>query len=130
MSAISGLNFFEKVKIDNGPHFQMINSDKAGESKFDRLLKNSIESVELKFSTHAVERLNSQNIALERDEVLKLNEAVKKAQSKGSKESLILLKNLALIVSIKNKLVITAVDNARLKESIFTNIDSAVILQG
>ena len=69
------------------------------------------------------------NIVLKKDDVLKLNEAVKKAQVKGSKESLILLKNLALIVSIKNKMVITAVDNTNLRENIFTNIDSAVILQ-
>ena len=129
MPAISGANFVEKVKFDNSSNFQEITSDKTGDSKFDRLLKNSIESADLKFSAHAVERLNSQNIVLKKDDVLKLNEAVKKAQVKGSKESLILLKNLALIVSIKNKMVITAVDNTNLRENIFTNIDSAVILQ-
>jgi len=34
---------------------------------------------------------------------------------------------LALIVSIKNRTVITAVDGQSLKENVFTNIDSAVI---
>jgi len=116
------------VKNNNSSNYQKINSDKTGNSKFDRLLKNNIESADLKFSVHAIERLNYRNIALKRDDVQKLNEAVKKAQAKGSKESLILLKNLALIVSIKNKIVITAVDNENLKGNIFTNIDSAVIL--
>ena len=128
MSVISGSNLVGTVKINNGSNYQKMNSDKTGNSKFDRLLKNNIESADLKFSAHAIERLNYRNIALKRDDVLKLNEAVKKAQAKGSKESLILLKNLALIVNIKNKMVITAVDNENLKENVFTNIDSAVIL--
>lgn len=128
MSVISGSNLVGTVKNNNSSNYQKINSDKTGNSKFDRLLKNNIESADLKFSVHAIERLNYRNIALKRDDIQKLNEAVKKAQAKGSKESLILLKNLALIVSIKNKIVITAVDNENLKGNIFTNIDSAVIL--
>jgi len=33
-----------------------------------------------------------------------------------------------MIVSVKNRTVITAVDNDNLRENVFTNIDSAVIL--
>ena len=47
---------------------------------------------------------------------------------KGSKESLILLRDLALVVSVNNRTVITAIDKARQKERVFTNIDSTVIL--
>jgi flagellar operon protein len=35
--------------------------------------------------------------------------------------------DLALVVSIKNNMVITAVDESSTKENVFTNIDSAVI---
>ncbi len=50
-----------------------------------------------------------------------------KAAAKGARESLILMDNLALVVSIRNRTVITAVDEKRMKEHVFTNIDSAVI---
>lgn len=82
----------------------------------------------LKFSAHAQARMKLRNINLSNEDVAKLNQVVDKAQAKGAKESLILMKDLALVVSIKNRTVITAVDGANIKENIFTNIDSAVIV--
>jgi len=38
-----------------------------------------------------------------------------------------MLDKLALVVSVRNKTVITAMDEARMKEGVFTNIDSVVI---
>ena len=58
----------------------------------------------------------------------KLNAAVEKIAQKGSRESLVYLNDMALVVSIKNKTVITAMDGSSAKDNIFTNIDSAVIL--
>ena len=58
-----------------------------------------------------------------------LKDAVNKAEAKGAKESLILMDQLALVVSVKNRTVITAVDGASLKDNVFTNIDSAVIVK-
>ena len=53
--------------------------------------------------------------------------AVSKAAAKGARESLILLDDLALVVSVKNRTVITAIAPDRIRENVFTNIDSAVI---
>jgi flagellar operon protein len=53
---------------------------------------------------------------------------VEKAAAKGAKESLVLVDEAALVVSIKNKTVITAVDKSALKDNVFTNIDSAIIV--
>ena len=39
-----------------------------------------------------------------------------------------LVDDIALVVSVKNKTVITAVDQARLKDNVFTNIDSAIVV--
>ncbi len=58
----------------------------------------------------------------------RVKEGVDRAAAKGARESLVLMDNVALVVSIKNRTVITAVDKANLKESVFTNIDSAVIV--
>jgi flagellar operon protein len=57
-----------------------------------------------------------------------LQEAVGRARAKGARESLVLMGELALVVSVKNNTVITAVDGANLRENVFTNIDSAVII--
>jgi flagellar operon protein len=53
---------------------------------------------------------------------------VEKARAKGVKDSLIVMGDLALIVNVPSKTVVTAVDGENLKENIFTNIDGAVIL--
>jgi flagellar operon protein len=57
-----------------------------------------------------------------------LQEAVNRARAKGARESLVLMGELALVVSVKNNTVITAVDGANMRENVFTNIDSAVII--
>lgn len=83
---------------------------------------------ELRFSKHASERLENRKIELSKEDVNKLESAVKKAQEKGIRNSLILMDNRAFIVNIKTGTVITAVDDKNLKENVFTNIDGAVIV--
>lgn len=82
----------------------------------------------LKFSAHAQTRLESRGIHLNGDDMLKLQDAVNRVRDKGSKESLILTDKAAFIVSVKNQTVITAVDRESLKENIFTNIDSTIMI--
>lgn len=78
----------------------------------------------LKFSSHALKRLEQRGIELDVD---RLEQAMDKAEAKGGRDSLILMDDLALIVSIKNRTVVTALDASRQKEGVFTNIDSVVI---
>jgi flagellar operon protein len=82
----------------------------------------------VKFSGHAQDRLNASRRVLTEAEQAKLAGAVDRAAAKGSRDALVLMKDLALVVSVKNRTVITAVDGDRMKENLFTNIDSAVIL--
>lgn len=95
-------------------------------NSFGQILNEEITGV--KFSQHALSRLQSRNIQLSATDLAKIDNAVKKADEKGAKESLLLLNNVALVVSIKNKTVITAMNGASMKDNVFTNIDSAVIL--
>lgn len=104
----------ERIKDSGGPSFQQI---------LDGKLKT-----ELKFSAHALQRLNARNIEVSPENLVKLEGAIEKAASKGARDSLVLMDNLALVVSIKNRTVITAVDESSLKENVFTNIDSAIIV--
>lgn len=82
----------------------------------------------VKFSGHAQTRLASRNITLSGDDIARLGNAITKAAAKGARESLVLMDQAALVVSVPNRTVITAVDKNALKENIFTNIDSAMIL--
>lgn len=81
----------------------------------------------LQISSHAQKRLESSQVNLTEADISRIDGAVARADEKGSNQSLIMLDDLALVVSIKNKVVITAVDEARTREGIFTNIDSVVI---
>jgi flagellar operon protein len=102
-------------------------AQKAKGQAFEEILKSRLSGV--KFSSHALERLQRRNISLTPERMAKIDSAVAKAAEKGSRESLILMDDLALIVSIKNKTVITAVDGESIRENVFTNIDSAVIMR-
>lgn len=82
----------------------------------------------LKFSRHASERLESRGINLSAQQMARLEDGVRRAAGKGARESLVLLDDLALVVSVKNRTVITAAARQDLQENVFTNIDSAVLL--
>ncbi len=95
--------------------------------EFNKCLENLIKK-DFKISAHASERLNIRNIKLTENDIENINTAIDKMEEKGSKESLILYKDLALIASVKNRTIITAIDKTSLEEKIFTNIDSAIII--
>ena len=56
----------------------------------------------------------------------KLNDAIDKADAKGVQDTLVLTKDAALIVNVKNRTVVTAMDKNNLNGNVFTNIDGAV----
>lgn len=82
----------------------------------------------LKFSNHAVERMQARGVRFSADEMGRIESAVTKAESKGAKNTLLLTDAAAMIVSIKDKTVVTVMDKANLKENVFTNIDSTVMV--
>lgn len=81
----------------------------------------------IRLSAHAEKRLRQSDLAFDPNAATRLSDAVGRAEQKGARDSLILLDDLAFIVSVKNKMVITAVEGGRAREGVFTNIDSVVI---
>ena len=94
---------------------------------FDQLLQNKIEQGGVKFSKHATDRMQSRGINFSSNQMERLESAVSQVNVKGGKESLVMLDDTALVVSVKNDTVVTVVDREQLKNNVFTNIDSAVI---
>ncbi len=82
----------------------------------------------LKFSAHATQRLRDRKINLDPSIMNKLSEAVDRAEAKGVDDTLVLTKDAALIVNVKNRTVVTALDTGSLSGNVFTNIDGAVII--
>ncbi len=97
---------------------------------FHDILKRVLNETEkIRFSAHARSRLTSRNIQMDEQRLNKLVNAVEQAQAKGVHDSLILMDNLAFIVNIDNRTVVTAMDSESLTENIFTNIDSAIVVK-
>jgi len=107
------------------PQPQKPTSGQVSDSSFARVLD---EKQEVKFSQHAQERLKSRNIVLSANDIANLEGAVNTVAQKGGKESLVMMKDAALVVSITNRTVVTALDRNQMQGNVFTNIDSAVII--
>lgn len=82
----------------------------------------------VRFSHHAEQRLKQRGIEFKPDQLAKLESAIDKVAKKGAKDSLILMQDVALIVNVKQKTVVTAMDGTSMKDNVFTQIDSAVIV--
>jgi flagellar operon protein len=96
----------------NGPSFADVLGEKAG-------------TVQL--SGHAKARIERRGIELGSDTLARLQHGVDRAAAKGSRESVVFVDDVAFVVSVKARTVITAVDRSSMRDHVFTNIDSAVI---
>lgn len=86
------------------------------------------QQIDLRVSGHAQTRLQSRGIDLKQSDWDRVKDGIDRAAAKGSRESLVMLNDVALVVSVKNRTVITAVGREQLKDNVFTNIDSAVFV--
>jgi len=93
---------------------------------FSQLLQEQQSAV--KFSQHAEQRIRQRGIQLKPETITKLANAFEQAASKGAVDSLIVMRDVAFIVNVPNRTVITALDHAQMADTVFTQIDSAVIL--
>ena len=101
----------------------------SGASDFASALQTEVSKQSgVKISAHAAKRMADRSVELSENDQARLEAAVDRIESKGADKSLVLMDNLALLVSAKNRVVITAIDSASAKDGVFTNIDSAVII--
>ena len=106
----------------------VINKQHTGQ--FQDVFQKTLESFQqpIKFSTHALKRMQERGIHLSDAEMAKLESAVDNVAQKGARDALVLMDQVAYVVSVSNKTVITAMDEKSTKDNVFTNIDSAIIL--
>ena len=94
---------------------------------FKDVLAGITQTQGVRFSKHALERISARGMSIDSASMERLNNAVEVAESKGANESLVLMDELALIVSVKNRTVITAMPSTETRGNVFTAIDSAIV---
>lgn len=80
----------------------------------------------IKISKHAALRLNQVNF--NEDDIKNIEKGFEIAENKSAKNTVMIYKDVALIASVENRTLITAVEKERARDNIFTNIDSVIIL--
>jgi flagellar operon protein len=103
------------TKVPTGPAFA------------DVLSQTTQKATAVKFSAHALQRVERRGIDLSPATLGRLNEGLDRAAGKGARASVVFVDSTAFVVSVPNRTVITAVDRDHMKQQVFTNIDSAVI---
>ena len=96
-------------------------------ASFADVLDGRLQAAPLRFSGHALQRIERRGINLDETTLARLDGGVHRAAAKGARDSLVLVDGTAFVVSVPNRTVITAVDREHMKQQVFTNIDSAVI---
>jgi flagellar operon protein len=94
---------------------------------FGEALAKAQQAQGVRFSSHAQKRLDKREIQLGDDGLARLNDAVDRAAQRGGRESLVLMDDLAFIVNVKERLVVTAMSGESRKAGVFTQIDSVVL---
>lgn len=97
------------------------------ETSFEEILQQKVDGA-LKFSKHAAQRLTDRNIELSDEQMERLKKGVELCEEKGIKDSLVLMDQYAFIVNTQKNTVITAIEQGREENKIFTNIDGAVLV--
>lgn len=111
--------------IGKGPSFKDTLSDSMNPKG---LAQTESKIRTLSFSSHAVDRMSQRGMYFTAEQMTEIEGAVNKAADKGSKGTLVIANDTALIVDVDKRKVVTVMDKDNLKENVFTNIDSTVII--
>ncbi len=80
----------------------------------------------VRWSAHAEARLRQRGIEIGPIEQARVERAIDRAASKGSREAVVMMDDVAMVASVTNRTVITAIAQDQARENVFTNIDAVV----
>ena len=96
--------------------------------QFSELLQREADRTSVHFSKHAAQRVQERGIQMTDSLLGDLNQAVQKARDKGARDVVVIGQSGAFIVNIPNNVVVTTMSGTEMKDKIFANIDSAVLM--
>ncbi len=95
---------------------------------FLEALKQARKDANVTFSKHAEQRMNTWNEHKTHNYIEELDNAMDIAQAKGARSTLVLMKGVAFLVAPQTRTVVTVIPEDRMKDNLFTSIDSAVLM--
>lgn len=98
-----------------------------GTPDFAAMLRQKAQG-SLSYSKHAAMRMKERGITVDNSLEQELTLAVEGARKKGAKDVAVIGSRDVFIVNVPNNVVVTIVSREDMKDKIFTNIDSAVLL--
>jgi flagellar operon protein len=122
------------IRPTNGVPLGLVGGDRSVESKdaqvqvgqsdFVGLLRRErdlgVKSEDLKFSSHAKQRLESRGLDLSDSDMSRLSRGVSSLRSKSVRDGLVVVGDHRFVVSVENKTVITVLSSS--DREVFTNI--------
>ena len=118
----------QNQSIENRSNLINQKIDRTFQTFFKESLQTRASSTEMKISNHAQKRMEERGIQLNQSDLTTIEGAVEELNQKGSKNSLIVYKDMALIASINNRTIITAMNTSEMET--ITNIDSVKKING
>ena len=100
----------------------------AKKESFSDLMEKKINEENLKFSKHAQMRIEERGIKVSEKLLNDLDHAVERARAKGAKDTVIIGNEGIFLVNVPNNTVVTTMTQKEMKENVFTNIDSAILI--
>ena len=102
-------------------------SDNVSEKAFGNILaEKEKEAGQVKFSKHASLRMSDRGLEMSDEQLGRLSNGTDMAADKGIHDSLVMIDDLAFIVNVPSRTVITALEAGN-DTNVFTNINGAVI---
>ena len=98
-----------------------------GGQSFRDALSAAADERSVQMSEHALRRVEQRQIPLDGDQLDRLSKAMDTLSQRGSRQSLVMLDQVAYVVHVPTHTVVTAVEPDQNKERVFTQIDSVVI---
>jgi len=124
---VNGVGSFER-KLSGIPGQNTATPGTGGNNTGFKTLLQERAKVGLNFSKHAAKRMNERGIAVDNQLMSDLEHAVEGARRKGAKDVAVIGSQGVFIVNVPNNTVVTTMAQSDMKERVFTNIDSAVLM--
>ena len=129
VSQISQITNAGALKLQSASLQLQKTADATSGVQFADLLQQEAQKAQsVQFSKHAARRVQERGIDMTDNLLNDLNQAVQKARAKGARDVVIIGESGDFIVNVPNNVVVTTMSGTEMKENIFTNIDSAVLM--
>lgn len=99
-----------------------------GAGEFGDAFARALEREGVRFSRHALERLQRRHIRMTEGDVTRIAEAMRELRGRGGRISLLLMGDTTLVTNVDQRTVITALDRYGEQNRVFTQIDSAAVI--